>query len=44
MTAKHSAILRGVAAPGRNPAFEGRFGRLFPELCVFRSIMIADSV
>jgi hypothetical protein len=28
----HSALLRGLAAAGQNPEFEGRFGRLFPKL------------
>ncbi len=32
MSAKHSSILRGIAAAGRDPAFQGRFGRLFPNL------------
>jgi hypothetical protein len=32
MSAKHSAILRGIAAPARDPGFQGRFGRLFPKL------------
>jgi hypothetical protein len=32
MSAKHSSILRGLAAAGQNPEFEGRFGRFFPNL------------
>jgi Animal haem peroxidase len=32
MAAKHSQILRGLAAAGSNPNFQGRFGRMFPKL------------
>ncbi len=32
MSAQHSTILRGLAAAGRDPNFQGRFGRLFPNL------------
>jgi heme peroxidase len=32
MVAKHSTVIRGLAAAGANPEFEGRFGRLFPKL------------
>ncbi|MDQ1551228.1 MAG: hypothetical protein QOD50_650 [Actinomycetota bacterium] len=32
MVAKHSTIIRGLAAAGANPEFEGRFGRMFPGL------------
>jgi hypothetical protein len=32
MSGKHSAMLRGIAAAGENPEFQGRFGRLFPDL------------
>ena len=32
MSAKHSAMLRGLTAAGEDPNFQGRFGRLFPHL------------
>lgn len=32
MAAKHSQFLRGLAAAGEKPGFEGRFGRMFPKL------------
>src|ERR1700751_3121732 len=32
MVAKPSTIIRGLAAAGANPEFEGRFGRMFPGL------------
>ncbi|WP_426609509.1 peroxidase family protein [Bradyrhizobium sp. McL0616] len=32
MVAKHSSLIRGLAAAGADPNFQGRFGRLFPEL------------
>ena len=32
MSSRHSAILRGLAAAGHDPAFQSRFGRFFPNL------------
>src|SRR6266481_8811619 len=32
MVAKHSSVIRGLAAAAADPKFEGRFGRLFPGL------------
>ena len=32
MTQKHSTPIRGVAAAGSRADFQGRFGRLFPDL------------
>jgi Animal haem peroxidase len=32
MVAKHSSVIRGIAAAGADPKFQGRFGRLFPDL------------
>ena len=32
MSAKHSAIMRGLDAAGRDRSFQGRFGRMFPDL------------
>ena len=32
MSARHSTILRGIHAAGENLEFQGRFGRLFPDL------------
>src|SRR6201994_3172755 len=29
---QHSAVVRGLSAAGENPHFEGRFGRMFPNL------------
>jgi hypothetical protein len=32
MSSRHSTTLRGIEAAGHDPSFQGRFGRLFPDL------------
>ena len=42
MSAQHSTVMRGLAAAGRDPNFQGRFGRLFPGVPAARFGNTAD--